>query len=183
VRQVLQTKNRRDTKMTDSKGWTPEEQAKIAEFMKKGHSRAVATRLLRAGGKEKVAVVAKVEKKSKAGYGMKAKGSGKPNSERTFHKPTPKQREEIDALIRKAIGKGVAVEGCLGSRFSNSEVGGQPYERYYLSNGHTCFVSGHVSGEYKVTISEKPAVKSSYTVKKLLDRLGRKEKRASKMAK
>jgi hypothetical protein len=172
--------------MTDSKGWTAEEEAKIAEFMKKGHSRAVATRLLRAGGKEKVAVVAKAEKKPKADYGMKAKGGSgerKPNnSERTFHKPTPKQREEIDALIRKAIGKGVAVEGCLGSRFSSSEVGGQPYERYYLSNGHTCFVSGHVSGEYKVTVSEKPAVKSSYTVKKLLDRLARKEKSASKKA-
>lgn len=70
----------------------------------------------------------------------KAKSARKPNnSERTFHKSTPKQREEIDALIRKAVGKGVAVEGCLGSRFSNSEVGGQPYERYYLSNGHTCW--------------------------------------------
>ncbi len=159
--------------MTDSKSWTAEEEAKIGEFIKKGHSRAVATRLLRSGGKEKVAVVAKPKAEKKA--------ARKPNnSERTFHRPTPKKREEIDALIRKAIGKGVAVEGCLGSRFSNSEVGGQPYERYYLSNGHTCFVSGHVSGEYKVTVSEKPAVKSSYTVKKLLDRLARKEKRSSK---
>jgi len=113
----------------------------------------------------------------------KAKSARKPNnSERTFHKSTPKQREEIDALIRKAVGKGVAVEGCLGSRFSNSEVGGQPYERYYLSNGHTCFVSGHVSGEYKVSVSEKPAVKSSYTVAAFLARQKKAEAKAAKKA-
>ena len=130
------------------KSWTAEEEAKIGTI-RRGHSRAVANAALRSGGKEKVAVVAKpkAEKKKRR----------KPNnSERTFHRLTPKKREKLHALIRKAIGKGVAVEGCLGSRFSNSEVGGQPYERYYLSNGHTCFVSGHVSGEYKVTVRRSP---------------------------
>ena len=82
------------------------------------------------------------------------------------YKPSAKKRAAIDAKIREAIGKN-AVEGLLGARYSNNEQG-QPYERYYLSNGHTCFVSGFVSGEIHVTVTDKPASKSSWTVKHFL---------------
>jgi hypothetical protein len=175
--------------MTQPKTWSESEEAKIQEIMKaKQVSHAVAARLMvmnaKKSSKPDVAVKAKAEKKA----------ARKPNnSERTFHKPTPKQREEIDALINKAtraaFGHVVAKEGCLGYRYSNSVAGGQPYERYYLENGHTCFVGGFMGDEFKVTVSEKPAVKSSYTVSKFLAvqkskaaRVAAREEKAAKKA-
>jgi hypothetical protein len=99
----------------------------------------------------------------------------------TQHKPTAKMQEEIDnairAAVKKAFGKVVPVCGLLGMRNSNSVKGGAPYQRYYLANGHTVFVSGWHQGEPRVTVSDKPADKKSYTVAAFLERFKRKQAR------
>ena len=80
----------------------------------------------------------------------------------------------------KAIGKDVAVEGvweCV-----SCDENGSTYERYDLSNGHTCFVSGLHTDDPKVTVSGKPASKSSYSVRNFLARQMRKAAHASKRA-
>jgi hypothetical protein len=120
-----------------------------------------ATREAHAGKKPAV-------KKSKAAYGD--------------YTPSAQKQAAIDEKIRAAIGKGVAVEAMIGVRNSYSEKGGQPFQRYYLSNGHTCFVSGFVTGETKVTVSEHKADPKSYTIKAYLARRDRAAKRAAKKA-
>lgn len=105
------------------------------------------------------------------------------NDKTTQHKPTAKMQEEIDNAIRtavkKAFGKVVPVTGCLGMRNSNSKKGGAPYQRYFLANGHTVFVSGwHQESGPHVSVSEKPASKTSYTVGRFLDAFARKQARA-----
>jgi hypothetical protein len=89
----------------------------------------------------------------------------------TQHKPTAKMHATIDDAIRKAVrekfGKPVAVEGRLGVRNSNGPQGA-PYQRYYLENGFTVFVSGWHVGEPVVSVSEKKADPKSYTVARFL---------------
>jgi hypothetical protein len=100
----------------------------------------------------------------------------------TQHKPSAKMQEQIDnairAAVKKTFGKVVPVCGLLGMRNSNSVKGGRPYQRYYLENGHTVFVSGwyEASGP-RVTVSDTPAVKSSYTVARFLAAFKRKQAR------
>ena len=100
------------------------------------------------------------------------------------YKPSEAQREHIDDAIRKTVrehfGSVVAVEGKIGCRFHAPYEQGQPYERYILANGHTVFVS-LASGT--VTVSDKPAVKSSFTVANFLKRKAAKAARAAKAAK
>jgi hypothetical protein len=105
----------------------------------------------------------------------------------THHKPTEKMQEGIDdairAAVKKAFGKVVPVCGLLGMRNSNSVKGGAPYQRYYLANGHTVFVSGwHQEGGPRVTVSDEPADKKSYTVAAFLERFKRKEARTDAKA-
>jgi hypothetical protein len=105
----------------------------------------------------------------------------------TQHKPTAKMQEQIDdairAAVKKAFGKVVPVTGCLGQRNSNSKKGGAPYQRYFLSNGHTVFVSGwHQEGGPRVSVSEKMADRKSYTVKRHLEAFARKQARADAKA-
>jgi hypothetical protein len=100
----------------------------------------------------------------------------------TQHKPTAKMQEQIDdairAAVKKAFGKIVPITGCLGMRNSNSNRGGQPYQRYFLANGHTVFVSGwHQEGGPRVSVSEKMADRKSYTVKRHLEAFARKQAR------
>jgi len=150
--------------------------------MKKGHSRAVAIRLMNASTKAVKAVKAAVKSMAKQ-VKAERKAERKPNnSECTFHRPTTKQREHIDDLIRAAIrkqfGHVVAVEKpMLGSRYSNSVVGGQPYERYLLENGHTLFVGGFLQDEFTISISEKKADPKKGTLKTFLERKARKQSR------
>jgi hypothetical protein len=109
------------------------------------------------------------------------------NDKITHHKPTAKMQEQIDdairAAVKKTFGKIVPVTGCLGQRNSNSKKGGAPYQRYFLSNGHTVFVSGwHQEGGPRVTVSEKMADRKSYTVKRHLEAFARKQARADAKA-
>jgi hypothetical protein len=106
----------------------------------------------------------------------------KKSAEVTQHKPSAKMQEQIDdcvrAAVKKAFGKIVPVTGCLGMRNSNSAKGGAPYQRYFLANGHTVFVSGwHQEGGPRVTVSEKMADRKSYTVKRHLEMFARKQAR------
>jgi len=105
------------------------------------------------------------------------------DTKKTHHKPTAKMQEEIDnairAAVKKAFGKIVPVTGWLGMRNSNSKKGGAPYQRYFLANGHTVFVSGwHQEGGPRVSVSEKMADRKSYTVKRHLEAFARKQARA-----
>ena len=104
----------------------------------------------------------------------------------TQHKPSAKMQEQIDdcirAAVKKAFGKVVPVCGLLGMRNSNSVKGGAPYQRYYLANGHTVFVSGWHQGEPRVTVSDKLADKKSYTVAAFLERFKRKQARTDAKA-
>ena len=97
--------------------------------------------------------------------------------------PTAKMQEKIDDLIRKTVrekfGKVVAVEGRLGVRNSNGPQGA-PYQRYYLENGFTVFVTGWHVGEPVVTVSEKKADPKSYTVSRFLAAAAKREKKAAK---
>jgi hypothetical protein len=104
----------------------------------------------------------------------------------THHKPTPKQREEIDTVInstvRKHFGKVVPKVSCIGQRHSSSKAGGQPYERYALENDFTCFVTGFVDGKFTVSISEKKLDPKSFTGKAYYARQARMAKRAADKA-
>jgi hypothetical protein len=81
------------------------------------------------------------------------------------YKPGKDLKATIDAAItsavRKHFGKVVPVLGTLGVRYHAPYKQGQPYMRFLLDNGHTVFVS-LASGS--ITVSDKPAAKSSFTV-------------------
>lgn len=100
----------------------------------------------------------------------------------THHKPTDKQLEEINVAVRKAIGKGVAIAGTLGMRFS-SGPSGQPYLRYVLSNDKTCFVSNWHKGEVHVSVSEGKLDPKSFTGKAYYAKQARQEARTKAAAK
>jgi hypothetical protein len=101
----------------------------------------------------------------------------------TQHKPTAKLQATIDDAIRKAVrarfGKPVAVEGRLGVRNTNGPSGA-PYQRYILENGHTVFVSNWHVGEVRVSVSDKPGDKRSYTISRFLAAAAKREARAAK---
>jgi hypothetical protein len=151
--------------------------AEIAKHVTSGLDR----RKMRAGSKP---VVVKAAKAAKPKTAKKAKVAS--DDKVTQHKPTAKMQEEIDnairAAVKKAFGNVVAVAGLLGMRNSNSKVGGAPYQRYYLANGHTVFVSGWHQGEPRVTVSDKLADKKSYTVAAFLERFKRKQARTDAKA-
>jgi hypothetical protein len=151
-------------------------------------NRIKAIHLIKRLGVEKAAAFVKeaakpaVKKTAKSKVAAKRVDDGKV----TKHKPTAKMQEQIDDLmrseVRKRFGQVVPVCGLLGMRNSNSVKGGAPYQRYYLSNGHTVFVSNWHKGEPHVNVSEKPASKSSYTVAAFLARFKRKQARADAKA-
>lgn len=101
-------------------------------------------------------------------------------------------REKIDDLVRSSLkakfGKPCQVLGCLGIRLATpSKKSGYPFLRFLAQapdhTYHAVFVGGLHSNK-PVVSSIEPAVKSTYTVKALLDRLERKAKRAAaKLAK
>ena len=82
----------------------------------------------------------------------------------------------ITATVRKHFGKVVPVIGTLGCRYHAPYKGGQPYLRLLLDNGHTVFVS-LASGV--ITVSDKPAAKSSFTVREFNKRQASKTARAA----
>jgi len=99
------------------------------------------------------------------------------------YKPSAQKQAHIDDLIRKAIGKGVAVEACIGMRNSYSKKGGAPYQRYVLSNGRTCFVGGLHNDNLTVSVSDKKLDPKSFTGRRYFEKQARKEARAAKAAK
>jgi hypothetical protein len=96
------------------------------------------------------------------------------------YKPGKDMRATIDdairATVRAKFGKVVPVLGTLGVRYHAPYKLGQPYIRQLLDNGHTVFVS-LASGT--VTVSEKPASKSSFTVREFNKRQAAKTTRAA----
>ncbi len=110
---------------------------------------------------------------------------------RTNHKPSPDMRVKLDELyvaaIRKRFGHVVAIEKRIGVRYTDTKHGA-PYERYILENQFTLFCTNwHKGGEPHISISEKRADPSSFTIRKFLAakkaRAERKAKRAKEAAK
>ena len=101
-------------------------------------------------------------------------------------KPSKAMRIRIDDLIRKTLREQYKqvcpILGTLGSRYlPPSKKSGWPYERFLASTPKglvAVFVSGLHNGEPKVTIA--PAVKSTFTVKRLVGVLDRKKARVAK---
>lgn len=151
-------------------------------------NRIKAIHLIKRLGVEKAVAFVKETAKPVAKKGAKPKVAAKrvDDGKVTQHKPTAKMQEQIDDMIRsevrKRFGQVVPVCGLLGMRNSNSVKGGAPYQRYYLSNGHTVFVSNWHKGDPHVNVSQKPAVKSSYTVSRFLAAFKRKQARADAKA-
>ncbi len=151
-------------------------------------NRIKAIHLIKRLGVEKAVAFVKEAAKPVAKKAAKPKVAAKrvDDGKVTQHKPTAKMQEQIDDLVRsevrKRFGQVVPVCGLLGMRNSNSVKGGAPYQRYYLSNGHTVFVSNWHKGEPHVNVSEKPASKSSYTVAAFLARFKRKQARTDAKA-
>ena len=96
------------------------------------------------------------------------------------YKPGKDLKATIDAAVtasvRKRFGKIVPVIGTLGLRYHAPYKLGQPYLRLLLDNGHTVFVS-LASGV--ITVSDKPAAKSSFTVREFNKRQAAKTARAA----
>jgi hypothetical protein len=160
-----------------SKNWN---EARVAEIMKENPKmkRIEAVRKMRTEAATTPKAAAKVA-------AVKAKKESK-KGETTQHVPSKAMQEKIDDAIRATVKKErggiVAVEGSLGQRNSNGPQGA-PYQRYLLADGHTVFVSSWHVGDPVVSVSEKPASKSSYTVKNFLARKARKAARELKAEK
>lgn len=96
------------------------------------------------------------------------------------YKPGDAMQETIDNAVRSVVrakfGKIIPVIGTLGVRYHAPYKQGQPYIRMILDNGHTVFVS-LASGV--ITVSDKPASKTAYTVAMFIARQSRKTKRAA----
>ena len=100
--------------------------------------------------------------------------------------PSAQKQAHIDAEVRKAAGKGFAVDECmLGVRNSWSKTGGQPFQRYIAVGPadalKTIFVAGFTTGEITVTVNDTPDRKS-YTIKKYLKKQADAEARLAKKA-
>jgi hypothetical protein len=187
-------------KMTKPLSWTPEQEAAISQLMAaEGLTRIKAIHRMRAG---RVTVMAEPLTAAMASEKQIHKSARKPKAEKTAKAPkkpavepafTPRMaqdgtyrpgkamQETIDtaiiAVARKKFGKVIPVLGTLGLRYHAPYEGGQPYQRYLLDNGHTVFVS--LAGGV-VTVSDKPAVKTSYTVARFLATQSRKQQLQAK---
>jgi hypothetical protein len=99
------------------------------------------------------------------------------------HKPSKKQQEQLDDLLRKTVrerfGHPVAIVACLGLRYTDTKQGA-PYLRMFLANGFTAFISGWHKSAPRCSISEKKADPKSYSIRKYLVTQARKAARAKK---
>jgi hypothetical protein len=99
------------------------------------------------------------------------------------HKPSKKQQEQLDDLLRKTVrerfGHPVAIVACLGMRYTDSKQGA-PYIRMLLANNFTAFLSGWHKGAAKCSISAAKADPKSYSMRIYLAREARKEKHTAK---
>ena len=189
--------------MTAPRTWSPEQEKLITQLMKKENlTRMAAVRRVSSGRAnitakmvqpkelnkklrelgEKAPHVAALKKASRKAV----KAVTKALTLKDNYKPGPALREQIDSLVRKTLrdqfDEVCPILGSLGQRYMPPSVqNGYPYERFLAQTPKglfAVFVGGLHNGEPVVSIAQ--AVKSSFTVKKLLDRLARKE--ASKKA-
>jgi hypothetical protein len=176
--------------------WTEEELKKIANLQETlGCSRPKAIRKMQAG--VKVSTVKPAEKKA-VKHAPKPKAEKKPKRESTLPEKSKTQvkrnQEELDNCIRKALREGYGhpcpVLGVLGSRFAEpSKTAGYPFYRVLADAGKdgglvAVFVSGFYKGSDGIKASITPAVRSSYTVSRLLKSIEKRTKRvAAKLAK
>jgi hypothetical protein len=181
--------------MTKAKSWSPEQQKLIANLMEtEGISRPAAVRRVSAGRANITAKMIQPKELNKK-LGEKAphvaalkqasrkavKAVTKALTMKDNYKPNQKLRDQIDALVRKTLrdqfGEVCPILGSLGQRYMPPSVeNGYPYERLLARTPkglYAVFIGGLHNAEPVVSIT--PAVKSSYTVKRLLDRLARKE--------
>jgi hypothetical protein len=91
----------------------------------------------------------------------------------TNHKPTKRQQEKLDDLLRKTVrerfGHPVAIDARLGLRYTHTKRGA-PYIRMLLANGFTAFLSGWHKGAPKCSISANKADPKSYSMRVYLSR-------------
>ena len=176
--------------------YTDEQVAKVMEAQKS--TRIAAIQLIKRVGAEKAltfvknadAPVAKAAKPKAAKKARKAVADlPKKSSDQV-----KVDRAKLDDIIRKALkeayGHVCPILGVLGQRFAvPSQSQGFPFLRVLADVGGpgkselvACFVSGFYPGGPGPRASIAPAVKSSYTVKRLLDSIAKREKRAAKKA-
>jgi hypothetical protein len=184
--------------MTKAKSWSPEQQKLIANLMEtEGISRPAAVRRVSAG---RANITAKMIQPKELNKKLRELGEKAPHvaalkqasrkavkavtkalTMKDNYKPNQKLRDQIDALVRKTLrdqfGEVCPILGSLGQRYMPPSVeNGYPYERLLARTPkglYAVFIGGLHNAEPVVSIT--PAVKSSYTVKRLLDRLARKE--------
>jgi hypothetical protein len=101
------------------------------------------------------------------------------------HKPSKKQQEQLDDLLRKTVrerfGHPVAVVARLGLRYTDTKQG-KPYIRMLLANNFTAFLCGWHKGAAKCSVSAEKADPKSYSMRVYFAREARKEKRGAKEA-
>jgi hypothetical protein len=99
------------------------------------------------------------------------------------HKPSKKQQEQLDDLLRKTVrerfGHPVAIVACLGLRYTDTKQG-KPYLRMLLANSFTAFLSGWHKGAAKCSVSAEKADPKSYSMRIYLERQAAKSKRSKK---
>jgi hypothetical protein len=99
------------------------------------------------------------------------------------HKPSKKQQEKLDDLLRKTVrerfGHPVAIVARLGLRYTATKQGA-PYLRMLLENGFTAFISGWHKGAAKCSVSAEKADPKSYSMRVYLARQAAKTKRVKK---
>ena len=189
--------------MTKSKNWSSEQEKLIAQLMEKEKiTRMAAVRRVSAGRAD---IAAKMTQPKELNKRLRELGENAPLvaalkkisrkavqavtkavALKDNYKPGPALREQIDLLVRKTLrdqfNEVCPILGSLGQRYMPPSVkNGYPYERLLAQTPKglfAVFIGGLHNGETVVSIA--PAVKSSYTVKKLLDRLARKAKSALK---
>jgi hypothetical protein len=191
--------------MTKPLSWSPEQEKLIAQLMEKEKiTRMAAVRRVSAG---RANITAKMTQPKELNKKLRELGDKAPHvaavkkvsrkavkaitkavALKDNYKPGPELREQIDSLVRKTLrdqfNEICPILGSLGQRYMPPSVqNGYPYERLLAQTPKglfAVFVGGLHNGEPTVTFT--PAVKSSYTVRKLLDRLSRKQKSLSKKA-
>ena len=164
----------------------PTEQEITAVMAERKLKRTSAIQFLRRKGKVQAAPATAVA--AKAAAAPKAKNAAKKTASElpeTSSEQIKVDREKLDDTIRKALrssyGKVCPIIGVLGQRFSEpSRKSGYPFYRVLADTPDglvAVFVSGFYGGQ--MNVSMKAAVKSSYTVKRLLARHIRKTKAAA----
>lgn len=181
------------TTTQEVKGWTPEQEAKIAEFMEKeGLSRLAAIRKMVNGAKVRekhelgsnpVKVTEVKPKAAKAAKAPKAKPAAKkaakPKEAGDCHL-SDAVKEKVTQAVRKLIGAKAAVEGIVRSSL-NPKYG--QYIWYGLDNGKVVKVLGFGSDE--IVASYMPEDSWAFKAWKRIQaaRLRREEKAAKAAAK